>query len=345
MTDTTRHGTARRTLLRTGLAAGTATALAAAGLVKAEAASAAGTTGTAAATPGGTTGLPFPPDVTDTAHCSPEVAEVLRGFFAAKSRHDVPRVMSYFSRANTTYIDANLGIALTSWQQLNAVFTSILPTLPATALSYPLRIVGDMRSAAVEFVDTPPFFGAELRALSPIVFDRHGKIIRWVDYWDGRSSLTPPTEIGSAYPADFKDSEQNADPAVVQAARALQAAFAAGDASAAVALMSPDVVFEDLAAHTRVQGRLQAQRYCTRALGRLPYGPGAALVHVEGSRRGGGYEWSAAPVAAPLRRGHTCIELDGDGKISRLTAIYDANQLTYPAYQALVGLAAEAPLS
>ncbi len=58
--------------------------------------------------------------------------------------------------------------------------------------------------------------------------------------------------------------------------------------------MSYDVVHEDMAAHTRVRGQFQAQRYYTRALGQLPYGPGAALVHAEGSRQGGGYEWSAA---------------------------------------------------
>jgi hypothetical protein len=109
--------------------------------------------------------------------------------------------------------------------------------------------------------------------------------------------------------------------------------------------MSADVVCEDMAAHTRVRGRLQAQRYYTRALGQLPYGPGAALVHAEGGRQGGGYEWSAAPVAAPMRRGHTAVELDEAGKISRLTAIYDSSVLSYAAYQALVGLAAEAPLS
>ena len=160
----------------------------------------------------------------------------------------------------------------------------------------------------------------------------------------GVSSLFPNT-ITSTYPADFKDSEQNADPVVVQAARALQAAFGAGDAAAAVALMSADVVHEDMAAHTRVRGQLQAQRYYTRALGQLPYGPGAALVHAGGSRQGGGYEWSAAPVAAPMRRGHTAIELDEAGKISRLTAIYDSCLLNYTAYQSLAGLAAEAPLS
>jgi hypothetical protein len=325
-------------MLRAGAAAGTAAALGAAGIF------AAGTARAATARASGNQGLPYPPGVTDTSHCTPEVAELFRGLFTVKSEHDVPAFMSYFSRANTTYIDASLGIALTGWEAVNSEFTSVFPQLPAAALSYPLRIVGDMHSAAVEFVDTPAFFGFEIRALSPVVFDGQGKIIRWVDYWDGRSSLFPNT-IPATYPADFRDSEQNAGPAVVQAAGALQDAFAAGDAAAAVALMSADVVHEDLAAHARVRGQLQAQRYYTRALGQLPYGPGAALVHAEGSPQGGGYEWTAAPHAAPMRRGHTCIELDQAGKISRLTAIYDSSLLSYTAYQSLAGLAAEARLS
>jgi ketosteroid isomerase-like protein len=233
---------------------------------------------------------------------------------------------------------------LTSWQEINTGF-STFASLPADAISYPLRIVGDTRSAAIEFADTPAFFfGKELRSLSSVTFDSNHKITRWVDYWDGRSALHPNT-IPSTYPADFKDSEQNADPAAVQAAKKLHAAFEAGDAAAAVALMSADVVHEDMAAHTRVRGRLQAQRYYTRALAQLPYGPGAALVHAEGSRQGGGYEWSAAPGAAPVRRGHTCIELGEAGTITRLTAIYDSSLLSWAAYQSLAGLAAEAPPS
>ena len=46
-----------------------------------------------------------------------------------------------------------------------------------------------------------------------------------------------------------------------------------------------------------------------------------------------------------MRRGHTCVELDQAGKISRLTAIYDSSLLSYAAYQSLAGAAAEAPLS
>jgi hypothetical protein len=325
-------------MLRGGAAAGTAAALGATGIFAAGPASAATTAGS------GNRGLPYPSGVTDTSHCTPEVAGIFQGIFAAKSEHHAAAFMSYFSPANTAYIDADLGVSFSSWEAANDYFSSALPPLPAAAISYPLRIVGDARSAAVEFVDAPAFFGQEIRALSSVTFDRSHKIIRWVDYWDGRGSLTRNTIVGT-YPADFRDSEQNADPAVVQAARALQDAFAAGDAAAAVALMSVDVIHEDMAAHTRVRGQFQAQRYYTRALGQLPYGPGAALVHAEGSRQGGGYEWSAAPGAAPMRRGHTCVELDEAGKISRLTAIYDSSLLSYTAYESLAGLAAEVPLS
>jgi hypothetical protein len=326
-------------MLRAGAAAGTAAALGAAGVF------AAGTARAATTAASRTGGLPYPPDVTDTSHCTPEVAEIFRGVFTAKSEHSLAAFMSYFSTANASYFDASLGVPLVSWQAINAEFTSIFASAPASAISYPLTITGDTRSAAIEFVDSPAFFGQEIRALSSVTFDGNQKIIRWVDYWDGRSSLFPNTINNSTYPADFKDSEQNADPAVVQAAQALQAAFAAGNAAAAVALMSVDVVHEDMAAHTRVRGQIQAQRYYTRALGQLPYGPGAALVHAEGSSHGGGYEWSASPVAAPMRRGHTCIELDETGKISRVLAIYDSSLLSYTGYQSLAGLAAEAPLS
>jgi hypothetical protein len=323
-------------MLRGGAAAGAAAALGAAGLFATRAADAATTAGS---------GIPYPAGVTDTSHCTPGAAAVFRGFFTAKSKHDLTALMPYFSTADTTYIDACLGVSLPSWEAVDSTFASAFASAPASAISYPLRIVGDRRSAAVELVDTPDFFvPQELRALSSVTFDSRGKITRWVDYWDGRSALIQ-NAIAKSYPADFKDAEHNADPAVVRAARKLQAAFAAGHAAAAVALMSADVVHEDMAAHTRLRGQFQALRYYRRALGQLPYGPGAALVHAEGGSQGGGYEWSAAPGAAPMRRGHTCIELDQAGQISRLTAIYDSSLLSYSAYQSLAGLAAEAPLS
>ena len=107
-------------MLRAWAAGGTAAALSTAGIFAAGKTSAASTAGS------GTGRLPYPSGVTDTSHCTPEVAEIFRGFFTAKSEHDVPAVMSYFTQANTTYIDACLGIALTSWEEVNNEFTKIL---------------------------------------------------------------------------------------------------------------------------------------------------------------------------------------------------------------------------
>jgi len=322
-------------MLRAGAAAGTGAALGAAGILQA---------GMANAAPMRAKNPPYPPDVTDTSHATRRVADIFRGFYTAKSEHNAAKLMTYFSKTNAYYIDASSGGIWPSWDVLNSFFSGFFATNPpADAISYPLRIVGDERSALVEFEDVPQLFGKELRILGSVTFDRHQKIIRWIDYWDGRSALIQNT-IGASYPTDFRDSEQHAAPEVMRVAQALQAAFGAGDAAAAVALFSVDAVHEDMAAHSRLRGQLQIQRYYTRALGALPYGPGAALVHVEGSRQGGGYEWTAAPLAGPMRRGHTCIELDETGKISRLTAIYDSSLLSYPAYTTLVGLAAEAPM-
>ena len=121
--------------------------------------------------------------------------------------------------------------------------------LPADALSYPLRIVGDASSALVEFEDKPAFFGHELRILGLVTFDSDRKIIRWIDYWDGRSALVQ-NSIAATYPTDFEDGVEHARPEVARVARALATAFAAGDVDGALALMSYDVVHEDMAAHT-----------------------------------------------------------------------------------------------
>ena len=324
-------------MLRAGAVAGAAAVTAATGIVR---------SGTASAATAGTSGgkaPPYPQGVTDTSHCTAGVAEIFRGFYTAKSEHDAARLMTYFSKTDAFYIDASSGSVWPSWESLNDLFTHFFASgLPADAISYPLRIVGDERSALVEFEDTPELFGSELRILGSVTFDDQRKIIRWIDYWDGRSALVQ-NQIRPGYPAYFKDQVQRADPRVVSVARRLQQAYSAGDVAGALALMSFDVVHEDMAAHARLRGQLQVGRYYTRALSQVPYGAGASLAHVEGGVQGGGYEWSASPAASPMRRGHTCLELDQAGQISRLTTIYDSSLLSYPAYQALVGLSAEAP--
>ena len=90
-------------MLRAGAAAGTAAALGTAGLFAARTASAA-----TAANSGAGAGLPYPPGTLDTSHCTPGVAALFRGFFAAKSKHDTAGMMAYFSQTNTAYLDACL---------------------------------------------------------------------------------------------------------------------------------------------------------------------------------------------------------------------------------------------
>src|SRR5215469_396518 len=89
MRHVNQQGPSRRTMLRAGAAAGTAAALGAAGLF------AAGTARAATTARSRTGGLAYPPDVTDTSHCTPEVAAIFRGFFTAKRRYDLTGLMSY----------------------------------------------------------------------------------------------------------------------------------------------------------------------------------------------------------------------------------------------------------
>ncbi len=232
---------------------------------------------------------------------------------------------------------ATSGRRISRWRN---VFHRFLPSARPDALSYPLRIVGDEHSAVVEFEDTPALFGRELRILGSVTFDAKGRIVRWIDYWDGRSAERK-TQMTASYPKDFHDGVVNAAPQIVHTANALQKAFASGDAATATAMFSFDAVYEDMAAHTRLVGQLQIGRYLRRALAEVPYGRGASVAHVVGGKMGGGYEWHAAPSAAPMRRGNTALELDADGKITRFTTIYDSGLLPYDRYRALVLLAAE----
>lgn len=337
------RGASRRAMLRAGAAVGGAAAIGAVTAAQAGSAAAASLSGARAAGHGGK--LPYP-DVADTSHATERVAHIVKGFFAAKSLHHAADMVSFFAPAPdpVLYIDAGLGLEWPSQASLLAIWSS--PSFadgPPDALSYPLRIIGDDRSAVIEFVDTPPLLGSEFRFLSSLTFDRHGKIIRWTDYWDGRSSLVHiPIGTLGPYPADFRDNQGPASRAIRNAAQRLQDAFAAGDPAAAARCFTPDAVFEDMALHTRVEGQLQIQRYLTRGLGTLPYGPGASVANVAGSDLGGGYEWHAAPSAAPLLRGNTALLLDRSGQISRFTVIYDSYQFSSTQYRALAGLNAEA---
>jgi hypothetical protein len=283
--------------------------------------------------------LPYP-DIADTSHATKAAADEFRDFFTVKSQHKPDALMTHFAKEKVLYIDASSGGIWPNWDALNKIFTTYMPKWPAAGLSYPTRIYGDEHSALVAFTDTPELFGKELRILGAVSFDEHGKIIRWMDYWDGRSSQRKTALLKPTYPTDFHDDIGNATGKIHDVAAALSAAFAAGDSKAAAAMFAYDAAFEDMALHAQILGRLAIERYLARALASVPYGKGAALAHVVGSDQGGGYEWRA-DASFPLKRGNTAIELDKDGKISRLTIVYDSGLLPDAQYHALIALAAD----
>ncbi len=277
------------------------------------------------------TDAPIYPDVADSRRASLEVRAFFASFFTAKNRHDVAATMQHFSPLVVTYTDAVLGWPLDGFDAIEGTFRQYMPNWPATALSYPTRILGDATSALVAFTDTPELFGGELRILGAVDIGE-GKIVRWVDYWDSSSfdadlyaqMRTPVAE----FPTDFKERSigVHAAPAIVEISTQLQRAFAAGDAHEVSQLVSYDAVYEDMALRAQVLGRADIERYLGRVLARAPFGTGSRLRHVVGGPAGGGFEWFAAPESA-VGGGITALEVDSDGRISRLTSVYDGRQL------------------
>ena len=129
---------------------------------------------------------PIYPDVVNTSHATPEVAAFFKSYFTAKSEHKPVSTLDDFSEAHLTYIDATLGWPFYSKKGMTELFEQYMPKWPPSGLSYPTRISGDTHSALVAFTDTPELFGGEIRILAAVDF-KDGKVVRWIDYWDGRS--------------------------------------------------------------------------------------------------------------------------------------------------------------
>ena len=289
---------------------------------------------------------PLIPEIVDVTHATKDSAAFFHSFFTAKSRHDVDASMNHFSSSTLTYIDATLGWAFYTPGALRDVWMQYMPKWPATGLSYPIRILGDERSALVVFTDTPELFGAEIRTLAAIDI-KDGKIVRWVDYWDGRhfgaalaAKLRTPSD---KFPTDFEATVPgNASPKIRAAANKLHAAFAGNDAKAAVALFRSDAVYEDMTLRTQILGRRAIERYLGRALDKLPAGTGSSMMHIVGGDMGGGFEWQTAPAyRTTVRHGITAIALDPEGKVSRLTTVWDGAMLPLDEVKALVALSIE----
>ncbi|MFI8205204.1 hypothetical protein [Streptomyces sp. NPDC085937] len=282
----------------------------------------------------------------DTSHATPAVAKQLVRYFRRKSARDLEGTMAFFAQRSSTYIDATLGWQLASWDELYDFFATYMPTWPEDSASYPVRILGDTRSALVFFTDTAGLFGpSELRLAGAVDFER-GLITRQVDYWDGRhfgldnlASLQLPAD---QFPHDFRESTVGGSASAVmrRVVRHLAGALRQADGAAAAKLFAPDAVFEDVPSHISITGRASIEKYLKAASGLLPYaGARTAVRHVLGNDVGGGYEFMAAD--GPVPRGIVGLELDSLQRISRLTALWDGSLVSDDALLSLAARAVE----
>jgi hypothetical protein len=287
---------------------------------------------------------PIYPQVTDTSHATPQAATFFKSYFTAKSEHKPVPTTDHFSEGHLTYIDAALGWPFYSKKGMTDLFEAYMPKWPPAGLSYPTRISGDTHSALVAFTDTPELFGGEIRILAAIDF-KDGKIVRWIDYWDGRSfgaemaakMRTPPDKFPTHF--DYDVASDGASAKIKEVSQKLAAAFAAGDAAAADALFSSDAVYLDRALRVRILGKQAIGKYLGRVLATAPYGKGAKLMHVVGSDQGGGYEWTND--GGSVKRGIVAIDLNSAGQIERLDATWDNGMMSDADLQALVLLSVE----
>ena len=201
-----------------------------------------------------------------------------------------------------------------------------------------------MHSAVVAFTDTPELFGGEIRILAAVDF-KDGKVVRWIDYWDGRSfgaemaakMRTPPGKFPTNF--DYDVVSEGASAKIKDVAQKLAAAFSASDATAADALFTNDAVYLDRALRVRILGKQAIGKYLARMLATVPYGKGSKLMHIVGSDQGGGFEWTNDANA--VKRGIVAIDLNGAGQIERLDTTWDNAVMSDADLQALVLLSIE----
>ncbi len=282
---------------------------------------------------------PIYPDVVDTSHATPQAAAFFKSYFTAKSEHKPLPTTDHFSEAHLTYIDAALGWPFYNKKGMTDIFEMYMPKWPPTGLSYPTRISGDSHSALVAFTDTPELFGGEIRILAAIDF-KDGTVVRWIDYWDGRSfgaetaakMRTPPDKFPTNF--DYDVASEGASAKIKDVSQKLANAFAAGDSAGAAALFTNDAVYLDRALRVRILGKQAIGKYLARVLATTAYGKGSKLMHVVGSDEGGGFEWTND--RSSVKRGIVAIDLNGAGQIVRLDTTWDDGVMSDVELQALV---------
>jgi hypothetical protein len=278
------------------------------------------------------------PNIADTSHATHSLVDFCHAYFTAKTLRNLTEFASYFiPTTQDVYFDATVGLAVPQ-SSLAAALAVLLNASTPDAMSYPLRIIGDMNSAVVLSVDTPGLFGTEVRSISAVDFGE-GKAARWIDYWDGRlNPLLGQRAPDGQFPTTFGESaiKTKPNPAIQTVTTTLHAALSTGNSTAAADLFSFDAVFEDRSTHTRIEGQSSIEEYLQRALPDAPYGIGATVRHVVGGLQGGAYEWIGAPVAG-TPNGITALELDTTGKITGLYTLWDSSRTSNATLEALVG--------
>lgn len=266
------------------------------------------------------------PDLRTAPHAPAELGAFFADFFAAKNARDLDQTMSFFSPDLRTYTDATLGWDLASFDALRALYAQYMPTWSPAARSEPTRIFGDDRRAVLAFTDSPELFGAELRILG-VVDLAGGKIVRWVDYWNGRT--VPPAlyhQLRAASPAQPHWPAAGTERPAATTDQALGGAFSRGEPAAIGAALAPEAVLEDLPLQLTITGRAAILRFLTLALPHLPYGRGARWADPL-PLTSGGAEWTAAPTW-PAVRGLTAVGCNAQGEIERLVSMYDARLIS-----------------
>jgi len=83
-------------------------------------------------------GFPTRPGVADNSHCTPKSAEIFRGFFTAKSEHNLTALMSYFSTAEHHLHRPPAWVsACRAVRAVDSTFASAFASAPASAISIP----------------------------------------------------------------------------------------------------------------------------------------------------------------------------------------------------------------
>jgi hypothetical protein len=171
---------------------------------------------------------------------------------------------------------------------------------------------------------------------------KNGKIVRWIDHWDF-NAYDNLFGLAKAPLTDYRQAAvgESAATGMRTVATSLCTALSTGNYGAAAALFSSDAIYEDMALRVQVQGRQAIQRYLSRTVMQLPLGAGVTLRHTLGSANGGGFEWNGG-TASPVRTGVSALMLDMDGKITRMTSVYDASLLSAQQRANLLSLSVDA---